>query len=209
MPASLSADVAHTEVTDHRILRRPAPAASPAAASNALPALTPFPPSEEARRDLRDLALAWQSIVDSGMSKAGPQAEQLLRSALREFPLDPALLTALGYAVQRRGDDVEARALYEKALEVDPTLVDAATNLGVLEAQQGRMNEAIKLWKPAFERAPARSEIGMNLARAYCGAAQFGAAHDSVERVLRFNPDLGAAKKLFGELNADPPRCTP
>ena len=209
MPALLSSDVAHTEVTDHRIPRRPEAASTPRTAPDALPALKPFPPSEEAQKDIRDLALAWQSMADRGMSRAAPQAEQLLRSALREFPDDPALLTALAYAVQRHGDEVQARALYQKALAGDPTLVDAATNLGVLEAQQGHLAEAIKLWKPAFARAPARSPIGMNLAQAYCGAAQFDAARHSVERVLRFNPDLGAAKKLLGELNAEPPRCTP
>jgi len=209
MPALLSSDVAHTEVTDHRIPRRPEAASTPRTVSDALPALKPFPPSEEAQKDIRDLALAWQSMADRGMSRAAPQAEQLLRSALREFPDDPALLTALAYAVQRHGDEVQARALYQKALAGDPTLVDAATNLGVLEAQQGHLAEAIKLWKPAFARAPARSPIGMNLAQAYCGDAQFDAARHSVERVLRFNPDLGAAKKLLGELNAEPPRCTP
>jgi len=209
MPASLSTDVAHTEVTDHRILRRPASESALQASTTALPELVPFPHSEEAEQAVRELALAWQSIVNAGMSMAQPQAERLLHAALRQFPDDPALLSALAYSAQKHGDDNQARALYNRALEHDPTSIDAATNLGVLEANQGRLGEAIKLWQGAFERAPGRSEIGMNLARIFCETEQFGAARSAVLRVLRFNPDLGPAKKLLGELNASPPRCTP
>jgi predicted CXXCH cytochrome family protein len=207
MPAALSSDVAHTEVTDHRILRNPPSKPTSDAPPNSLPDLVPFPASDEAAKDLRDYALAWQSIVNSGMTMAEPKAEQLLRAALQNAPNDPALLSALGYIAQERGDFDRARSFYKKALELDPTLVEAITNLGVLEAQQGNTTEAIKLWQFAFERAPGRSEIGMNLSRTFCGASQFEAARDAVVRVLRFNPDLAPAKKLFVELNANPPGC--
>jgi len=210
MPQIPSTDVAHTEVTDHRILRHPESQArgtgTPADSHGAaLPELAPFP--SDAPPDPRDFALAWQSIVSSGMTAAQPKAEQLLREALKSSPSDPALLSALGYIAQQKGDSDQARALYQKALQEDSTLVDAAANLGVLEAQQGHVAEAIKLWQSAFERAPGRSEIGMNLARVYCGTRQFDAARDSVLRVLRFNPDLAAAKKLITGLTASPAEC--
>jgi hypothetical protein len=207
MPASLSSDVAHTEVTDHRILRNASSKPTSDAPPTSLPDLVPFPASDEAAKDLRDLALAWQSIVNSGMTMAEPKAAQLLRAALQNAPNDPALLSALGYIAQEQGDFDRARSFYKKALEQDATLVDASTNLGVLEAQQGNTAEAIKLWQSAFERAPGRSEIGMNLSRTLCGASQFDAARAAVLRVLQFNPDLGAAKKLVVELNANPPAC--
>jgi hypothetical protein len=209
MPASLSSDVAHTEVTDHRIPRRPLAQAVASGNSDNFPALALFPPSADAEQDLRDLALAWQSIVNSGMTMAQPKAEQLLRAALQQSPNDPALLSGLAYADQLRGDDIQARSLYKKALDHDPSSVDAATNLGVLEAQQGRMIEAIRLWQFAFERAPGRSAIGMNLARVSCESANYEAARTYVRRVLRFNPDLSPAKKLLRELNANPPGCAP
>ena len=209
MPASLSTDVAHTEVTDHRILRRQARGLARQASTTALPELLPFLPSEKTEQDVRDLALAWQSLVSAGMSMAQPRAERLLQAALRQFPNDSALLSALAYSAQKRGDDNEARALYKRALEQDAASVDAATNLGVLEANQGRTGEAIKLWRAAFERAPGKSEIGMNMARLLCETGQLEPARKAVLRVLRFNPDLGPAKKLLASLNADPPRCTP
>ena len=207
MPAAFSSDVAHTQVTDHRILRRP-PSGFRASSSADLPSLEPFPPGDASLPDLRDLALAWQSIVDSGMTKAQPQTERLLRSALAQSPGDPALLSALAYAVEKRGDDNQARALYKKVLDLDPASIDAATNLGVLEAKQGRMTDAVRLWQSAFRRAPGKSEIGMNLALVSCQSGRFDAARDYVLRVLQFNPDLGSAKKLLSRLNSSAPACS-
>ena len=209
MPRRASSDVAHTEVTDHRIPRYLEAKAIPSPPSAALPDLLAFPPSQQTGKNSRDLALAWQSLATSGMSAAQPKAAQLLRDALRDSPDDPTLLSALGFIEQQQGALDQARALYTRALDHDPTLVDAASNLGVLEAQQGHLADAVKLWQSAFDRAPAKSEIGMNLVRVFCASGQFDDARRSVLRVLRFNPDLALAKKLFNQLNASPPACAP
>ena len=210
MPAAASSDVAHTEVTDHRILRRPDAGSKLQAAgaeTNTLPELKPFPYSKEAAEDERGMALAWQSVVNSGMTMAQPRAEKLLREALAKSSDDPALLAALAYAEQKDGADARARELYRKALANDPSLIDAATNLGVLEARSGETAEAVKLWQSAFQRAPGRSEIGINLARAFCAAGQYEEARNYTLRVLQFNPDLGTAKRMLKGLNASPARC--
>ncbi len=208
MPASLSTDVAHTEVTDHRILRRPlgSPQQVPATNANNL-RLVPFPDSPEAEGDVRDLALAWESLADRGMEEARPQAENMLRRAATRFPDDAAILSALGYAEQKHGATSAAQDLYRRALAQEPDLTDAATNLGVIEAQSGNLSDAIKLWQGAFELAPGRSNIGMNLARAFCLAGKFDESRTTIVRVLKFNPDLGAAKKSLQDLNRSAPRC--
>ena len=211
MPADPSTDIAHTEVTDHRIPRRPTigpPLES--AHMNSLPSaprLVPFPDSPAAQHDLRDTALAWETLAESGNEAAAKPAEQLLRKALAESPNDPALLSALGYIEQTHGHLNDSLELYQRALARDPSLIDAATNLGVLEAKTGHMHEAVALWEDAFRREPGKSSIGMNLARAYCGAGQLDRARDFTLRVLEFNPDLTSAKHLLHELNATPPKC--
>ena len=210
MPSSLSADVAHTEVTDHRILRRPnspPPVLENLNSQPSLPRLVRFPDAQKTDEDVRDLALAWESLVEGGMTAAAPATEQLLRSAIEKFPSDPALLSALGYFAQKKGDADRARELYERALAIDPTLIDAASNLGVIEANRGHLREAVKLWADAFERAPGQSRIGMNIARVYCDAGQPGKARDYVSRVLEFNPDLPEAKNLLRKLDESPPKC--
>ena len=211
MPANLSSDVAHTEVTDHRIPRRPdsGPVLADATTqpSPSPPRLVPFPDTPEAERDNRDMALARASMAENGDAAVVKQAEQLLRKAVQESPKDAALLSSLGYVEQRRGAINDAREFYQRALAQDPNLLDAATNLGVIEANSGHLREAVTLWEGAFQRAPGRSGIGMNIARAFCGAGQIGPAREFTMRVLQFNPDLDSAKKLLNGLNATPPKC--
>jgi Flp pilus assembly protein TadD len=133
-----STDIAHTAVTDHSIPRRPNSGVPLENADRtSLPQLVSFPPSNGPDHDIRDLALAWQSIVNSGMTIAQPEAEHLLRQAEVLYPNDPTVLAALAYVEQKQGVHEKARDLYRKALAHDPTLIDAETNLGVLEARLG------------------------------------------------------------------------
>jgi Tfp pilus assembly protein PilF len=210
MPASPSTDVAHTEVTDHRIRRRPA--LSPQILQDAVsqvtaPRLVAFPTANDGETDIRELALAWEALAEAGVSGAEANAERLLRSAAKQAPNDPVILSALAYAEQKHGANDRARELYEKALALDPMLIDAATNLGVIEAKSGHSAEAIKLWKSAFERAPGRSGIGMNLARTFCSVGQLDKARSYTLRVLQFNPDLPSAKQLLQRLDSNTSNC--
>jgi Flp pilus assembly protein TadD len=202
MPSSLSTDVAHTEVTDHRIPRRPAVAAQlleDASSSSALPLLVPFP-ARKTEANVRDLALAWESLVNGGMTAASAQTDRLLHKALEQSPSDPALLSALGYAAQNKGNLEEARTFYEKALAADSSVIEAATNLGAIEAGRGNTQEALRLWQDAFQRAPWQSSIGMNLARIFCSEGKSDKARNSILRVLEFNPDLPEANALMARL---------
>jgi predicted CXXCH cytochrome family protein len=213
MPANSSTDIAHTEVTDHRVPRRPAlaPPLESAHVNTLTPTLrvVPFPDSEAAEKDLRDKALAWETLAEAGDEAADKPAEQLLRKALVESPNDPELLSALGYIAQVHGHLNESLALYQKALARDPNLIDTATNLGVLEARTGHISEAVKLWEDAFRREPGKSSIGMNLAKAFCSAGKIEEARDFTLRVLDFNPDLASAKHLLHDINETPPVCGP
>jgi hypothetical protein len=210
MPSSQSDDVAHTQVTDHRIPRSPsfsAPLLRNVDDRSSKPRLVSFPATSPS--SARDLALAWQSLVESGMTSAEHEAERMLRLALKESPNDPSLLGALGYIEQKHGNVNNARELYRKALTIDPNSIDIATNLGVLEAREGHLREAVKLWDGAFQHAPGKSRIGMNLAKAFCATGQIDQARTFVLRVLEFDPDLEDAKQLLKHLNRTPPGCLP
>lgn len=212
MPSSLSTDIAHTEVTDHRIRVRPQLSPQllqdPIASKSAL-SLVPFPYSKEAASDVRDLALAWQSLANGGLPEATRKAERALRTAAKQTPEDPAILAGLAFVELNHEELDRARALYEKALALNPNLVDAGANLGVIEARSGHFSRAVKLWETAFDRAPGKSSIGMNLARTLCEGGQTEEAKKYVSRVLRFNPDLSQARRLSQHLNANPPSCAP
>jgi predicted CXXCH cytochrome family protein len=244
MPRTTTSNIAHTQATDHRILKLPMmplqslqtgaaaelvrfpPPPSPTAAAGATatnaanPAATNAansaarPPSQSQSfttpapaGDARDLALAWESIAQEGHSSAATEAERNLNQAILEHPDDPVLLDTLAFLAQRSGDLTKAREFYEHALRIDPLIIDAAANLGVIEARAGHFDRAVALWEPAFNRAPGRSAIGMNLAHIACDAGQFDKARAYVARVLQFNPDSPAVKTFAKQIATDPPNC--
>jgi predicted CXXCH cytochrome family protein len=206
MPLLPNQAVAHTQSTDHRILRRPLAEPLPATSGGELKA---FPESDAPLATTRDFALAWETLAQRGVEGALPQAESYLRKAVTEWPNDAALLTALGFVEQERGHRQEARGFYERTLKVRPRANTAAANLGILEAQSGNVKRAVQLWQGAFERIPYRSAIGINLAIVFCEAGQADDAKRYLERVLEFNPDSTSAKQLLGHLNENPPKCSP
>lgn len=212
MPAVQSRDVAHTQATDHRILRRQGPQPvltdldSPP--RPAAPQLVPFPASA-GPPDTRDVGLAWDALVRRGNQQFAPKAHELLAQALRQNPRDAAVATALAYMEQRAGNAAQAREHYAEALRADPNQLDATVNLGVIEAQGGDPNAALKLWQEAFQRAPSHSAIGIDLALVSCDLGQVAAARDYLSRVLQFNPDLAKARQFLEHLNAQPPKCEP
>jgi predicted CXXCH cytochrome family protein len=242
MPRTATSNIAHTQATDHRILKLPMmplqslqtgaaaqlvrfpplpqmqqpPVQTPPSTSSstspgdaAIAAISPAPvtTTPAPAGDARDLALAWESIAEEGHSAAAIEAERYLNQAIAEHPDDPVLLDSLAFIAQRRNDTAKARQLYEHALQIDPSLIDAAANLGVIEARTGNYGRAAALWAPAFARAPGRSAIGMNLAHIACDTGQFDKARAYVARVLQFNPDAPAAKNFAKALATDPPNC--
>jgi tetratricopeptide (TPR) repeat protein len=222
MKRTNSADVAHTQATDHRILKvplmplqgveatssaqlvrfpsEPGQADAPAPAQGAAPSPTQV-------NDLRDLALAWESLAQGGVGTAISEAYNSLQKGVEEKPDDPALLAGLGFFEQQKGGTQKARELYERALKIDPTLTEAASNLAVIEVKDGHSQRAVELWQDAFSRVPGRSAIGLNLAIIYCGAGQFDKAREYTARVLQFNPDMPQAKALMRQLSGDTPKC--
>ena len=212
MAAVGSRDVAHTQATDHRILRLPGPQPMltdlESASKPATPQLVPFPAST-GPPDIRDLALAWDSLVRRGQGEFAQKAHDLLTQASRQDPKDATVASDLAYMEQRAGNTSRATQLYQQALQADPTQVDAAVNLGVMEAQSGDPGAALKLWQKAFLRAPAHSAIGIDLALVSCDMGQVDEARAYLNRVLRFNPDLARAREFLEHLNAQPPKCEP
>ena len=207
MPRLPDEAVAHTQSTDHRILRRPNGPQIPG--SPPTHNLAPFPDTTASLVGTRDLALAWERLAPRLPDEGLPLAERYLRLAVQERPEDPALLEALGFLEQQHGRKAEARELYQRALKIDPTNNGSATNLGAIEAQSGNLAHAIELLRGALERVPNRSAVGIDLAIIYCAKGEPGTAQGYVQRVLDFNPDSSTAKRFLANLKSDPVQCQP
>ena len=113
MPRLESADISHTVVTDHRIVRvRQDDRARPSEAGR----LVWF---GNRQPDARDLGLAYGEVALRGEAFAAREALRLLESVRREYPDDADVLTRLGYLYQARGDVGTAELLYEHVLQRD------------------------------------------------------------------------------------------
>jgi Flp pilus assembly protein TadD len=78
----------------------------------------------------------------------------------------------MGIIYFERGDLAKAKECYEKAVQDDPTMVDALRNLGAVHAMQKNFTEAIKYFSQAYEYAPNDATINQYLGSAYRDAGQ-------------------------------------
>jgi hypothetical protein len=204
MPRVDSADIGHTVVTDHRILRRrqedrPLPSS-----------VGPLVQFGTQSPDARDLGLAYGEVALRGDAVAAAEALRLLEQVRRERAPDADVLTRLGYLRQARGELDIAEKLYEEALAIDPSRAVVAANLGVFYVRRGALSRAIDLWRSAFENNPQLSDIGVNLGRALCARDDAAGAREVLQRVLEHNPDLDVARQARLEVAergcAQPPR---
>jgi tetratricopeptide (TPR) repeat protein len=121
--------------------------------------------------------------------------------AAQRFNADrPEGQTALGNLHAARGRDAEAAAAYRKAIELDPTFVQAALDIADLQRATAREDEAERTLRAALKRAPqsapARHALGLALVRqkrAREALAELAAAANLAPEEARFAYVYGVA----------------
>ena len=195
MPRQASSDIAHTAVTDHRVLRRPAaPGGSTAPAPRVAGGhrLANFfgdrPGDPDADRDL-GLALVHAD------PKPGPrrtelveQALPLLEAAAVHHPDDVPAVEGLGWGWAVLGRPDRALESYRAALARTPdrelTLVLAAQAAESLRLT----DDALGYMRRAAELNPHRGEYHAELAKLYARKGDWAAVLRSAEAALRWAP---------------------
>jgi hypothetical protein len=157
-------DAPLTTFTDHRISRRPDRGPGPVLPEYRGQTLIFWPKSlkvEESDLEREDelgrlRAEARRRFPDPGAVEAG----------LARYPHDPFLLT-LGAELERQaGHTGKARAMLVKAIAEDADQPEPYINLGALEAMEGRLHEAITLFRKAWAIDPLSEPARLNLERA-------------------------------------------
>lgn len=194
MPRMESADIAHTAVTDHRIIRQ---RQNDRPRSPEVGRLVQF---GNPRPAARDLGLAYGEVALRGDAFAAREALRLLENVRREQPDDRDVLTRLGYLHQARGDFDLAEKLYERVRKQDSDSAVVVANLGVFYARRGMLRQSLELWRTAFDNNPQLSEIGVNLGRGLCAVGDADGARAALQRVLKHNPDMGVARIALAEI---------
>jgi tetratricopeptide (TPR) repeat protein len=117
------------------------------------------------------------------------RARASFKQNLEAATLNPADASAhynLGLIHLQRKEFDEARARFERAIEIDPEEIDAHYQLGRIARTQGRLPDAITHFGETIARDPAHSqhEVWREVGATYTHAGQFSDARDALERFL-------------------------
>lgn len=133
MPRRNAKDGGHTVFTDHRIQRRPQPAAD-------LPADTDIAAWREPAPELqkRDRGIAY---INVGMQRHSPlfiaRGYRLLTDVQQQFSTDPDIFTAIGNALLLAKKTSESSLAFERALQLEPHSATNETNAAAACLQAG------------------------------------------------------------------------
>jgi Flp pilus assembly protein TadD len=205
MPKAASANIAHTAVTDHRILRRPAPGKGPsdALSPGELPiALLPGhgrhgPGEAEVERDF-GIALATLARTQPAGPGVGWEAVQRLRAATDRHPTDAAAWEALALTLSGQGDVTGALQAAEAAVAVAPDRELALSTAASMAVGAGQLDQAGDYARRAIAANPGDPENHLRLAQALTEGGQWAEAEAELRTLLAMSPNHATGRATLG-----------
>lgn len=101
-------------------------------------------------------------------------------------------------AAEDRGDTDTAEHLFRQAVDLEPTMAAALTNLGNLVYRQGELDEARKLYDRALEHDPSQPEARYNLANLLEDLGETDLAIAELRKVCAAAPSFADAHYNLG-----------
>ncbi len=135
------------------------------------------------------------------------RARASFKQNLEAATLNPADASAhynLGLIHQQRSELDQARARFERAVEIDPEEIDAHYQLGRIARGEGRLPDAIQHFEQVIARNQAHSqhEIWREVGATYLAAGQFEDARHALETFLEHRQMDPEGLYLMGRANA-------
>lgn len=191
MPKSSGRSVTHLAFTDHSI-----PRGGTVRKGAGSPGLREF---WTGTANGRDTAMGY-AVAAAGDPALRGEAFTRLEQAVAANGSDVALLAQWAQALEGKGEDARAAAVYRRILVLDTGHATAAVNLGTFEIRQGRAKEAMALWGRALARSPWLLGARMNLAVAQYQSGDAAGAKASLQAVLDYEPEHPAARRMLAML---------
>ena len=107
-------------------------------------------------------------------------------------------ITTWPWCWQLKETPLEAFQHFQKALEINPSFVEAHNNLGVLLAQQGQSAEAIRHFQKALELQPDCADAYNSVGNVLADQGHLAEAITNYQKALELNPDFAAAHYNLG-----------
>jgi predicted CXXCH cytochrome family protein len=196
MPRAPSSDIAHTAITDHRVLRRPAEEGGPPPAVGLLPGeppivafrAEPLAKDEDAGRDLGValLELARQQ-PHAGPTMADPGLP-LLDRAVQAHSDDVVAWEARGWALLFQGRKTDAVDAWEKTLALAPRREQTLAALAALCQDLGRLEEALTHWRRALAISPGSTHYRTQEATILAQRGDWEGAEEAARKAKALNP---------------------
>ena len=135
-----------------------------------------------------EILLNLGTALHEGRISAG-EAEQTYLAAAALEPRNPAPLNNLGNLLAETGRATEALTYYQRAIEADPTYVQAHYNLAGLFVELKRFDEAIAAYQQALALAPQDLDTRLGLIGALNEAGRLTAAAGLAHETANGHPD--------------------
>lgn len=213
MPRRPLSTLAHTAVTDHRILRLPGNSPRSSSASELAGKTvnlihdTRRPGQGDAASDLRTRALAYAQVAQF-FPVYSTKALQLLRRAARKLPQDKDVQAVFGVVLSEGSPSTQSRRRAAHALEQAIALGSQSPavrmRLADIRIREGQVTPAIQLLEDTIRFDPYYAPPYLALARLYLRLGDRKNGIDVLERVLKFHPGNETARKELKEARAAP-----
>src|SRR5437867_630755 len=157
------------------------------------------------------LALTYRALGEAGQAdeqfrvyeknKTGvPPAGDRLLAEVRALNRSATYQVQYGAELERQGKLEDSAAAHEKALEIDPQLVQAHINLIELYGRLGQFDKAEEHYRAAIRLNPGSAESHYNYGVLLLNAEKFQLAEDAFRKTIEINPYYSGAHNNLGYL---------
>jgi Flp pilus assembly protein TadD len=135
------------------------------------------------------------SLLDEGR---GPEAEPILRQAVRLEPQNPDILNHLGASLWSQGRVLQALSCFTLAVQINPGDSKIWNNLGITHWDMGRLDEAVDCYRRSLQLEPDQFDPTMNLGVSLSQLGQVDEALSCLRAALKIRPDSADALLNLG-----------
>jgi tetratricopeptide (TPR) repeat protein len=133
-----------------------------------------------------------QAIAGGDAAKAAA----LYKDAIASDPDEPLLHYKLAKALDKLNDVPGETAELQKAVQLNPNLAEAQTQMGFLAAHSGDLAAAEEHFRAAVHAQPSYIVAWVNLAATLASESKWQDAKQTVDQALVIDPDNAAARRL-------------
>ncbi len=157
--------------------------------------------AEDQTKYLEALGLIWRAKDEKSVDVAIEKLQSLLANARDSAAVNGTLARALvtKYMMTRKRNVLEDASLYaERAVQLDPKVVEARLALGAVRLATGQLNEAMDSYNRALSLQPNSADAYLGLASVYDSSGRAADAERAFEKAIQLRPDWPIAFNRYG-----------